>query len=113
MWIYKRCWYPEMNRAENELAMALGDDFDGETIKAYQLADFAESCQLSRPYLIKQLKHMASILISALGKNDIFDIANNDEEKYYLEQYQQMIRNRCEYFLKQADEIMLVQLWEK
>lgn len=99
--------YPQ---SENELAMALGDDFDGETITAYQLADFADSCQLSRLYLAKQLKHMASILLSALNKINILNIADNEKEKKYLNQYQQMIQKRCEYFLAQADEIMSVKI---
>ena len=99
--------YPQF---ENEMAMVLGDDFDGETIRAYQLADFADNCQLSRPYLVKQLKNMAPTLLLALDKNNIFDVACNEQEKHYLEQYQQMVRKRCEYFLEQADEIMSVKL---
>src|SRR3990167_4330533 len=99
--------YPQF---ENEMAMALGDDFDGDTIKAYQLADFANNCQLPRPYLTKQLKSMASILLSVLDMNNTFDVACNEEENHYLKQYQQMVRKRCEYFLEQADEIMSVKL---
>ncbi|EKD69903.1 MAG: hypothetical protein ACD_46C00707G0005 [uncultured bacterium] len=99
--------YPQF---ENEMAMALGDEFDGDTIKAYQLADFVNSCQLSRSYLVKQLKYMTSTLLSAFGKLNILNIAHNDEEKHYLERYQQMIQKRCEYFLEQADEIMSVKL---
>jgi len=99
--------YPQF---ESELAMALGDDFDGDTIKAYQLADFADSCQLSRSYLAKQLKNMASTLLLALDEANIFDVADNENEKHYLEQYQQMIEKRCESFLKQADGIMSVEL---
>ncbi len=99
--------YPQF---ENELAMALGEDFDGETIKAYQLADFADSCQLSRSYLVKQLKYMSSTLLSVLNKINILNIANNDEERHYLKRYQQMIRKRCKYFLVQANEIMPVKI---
>ncbi len=99
--------YPQF---ENEMAMALGDDFDGDNINAYQLADFADSCQLSRFYLSNQLKKMSSTLLSIVDKNNILEIGSNDEEKYYLEQYQQMVRKRCEHFLEQADEIISVNL---
>ncbi len=99
--------YPQF---DNEMAMALGDDFDGETIKAYQLADFADSCQLSRPYLVKRLKIMTSTLLSILDKNNIFDIACNNEEKHHLNRYHQMVQKRCKYFLEQANEIMSVKL---
>lgn len=99
--------YPEIH---SELAMALGDDFDGEDINAYQLADFADSCQLSRSYLVRQLKNMASRLLSAISKENIFAFAINDKEKHYLETYQQMIIKRCEFFLEQANEITSVAL---
>lgn len=99
--------YPQF---DNELAMAIGDDFDGDTIKAYQLADFADSCQLPRPYLVRQLKKMASTLLSVLTKENIFEVACNDKEKHYLEQYQQMLTKRCEYFLAQSGEVVSVNL---
>lgn len=99
--------YPQF---ENEMAMAIGDDFDGDTIKAYQLADFAKTCQIPRSYVVKQLKNITSTLLSALGKSNIFDVACNEDESYYLEQYRQMILKRCEYFLEQAKEMMSVTL---
>ena len=99
--------YPQF---DNELAMAIGDDFDSDTIKAYQLADFADSCQLSRPYLVRQLKNMASSMLSALAKEKIFEVAINDAEKHYLEKYRQMITKRCEYFLEHLSEILSVTL---
>lgn len=94
--------YPKFN---NELAMAIGDDFDSDNIKAYQLANFADSCQLSRPYLVRQLRNMASRMLSVLANENIFEVAINDEEKQYLEKYQQMITKRCEYFLEHSSEI--------
>src|SRR3990167_5586577 len=95
---------------DNELAMAIGDDFDSDTIKAYQLADFADSCQLSRPYLVRQLKNMASTILSVLAKVKIVEVAINDEEKHYLEKYWRMITKRCEYFLNHLSEILSVTL---
>jgi serine/threonine-protein kinase HipA len=99
--------YPQF---DNDLAMAIGQDFDGDTIKAYQLADFCDSCQLSRHYLVRQLKNMASTLLLALAKKNIFEVACNNQEKHYLKKYQQMITKRCEYFLEQSDEVMSVNL---
>ena len=99
--------YPQF---DNELAMAIGDDFDSDTIKAYQLADFADSCQLSRPYLVRQLKNMASSMLSALAKEKIFEVAINNAEKHYLKKYRQMITKRCEYFLEHLSEILSVTL---
>lgn len=99
--------YPQF---DNELAMALGDDFDGDTITAYQLADFTDSCQLSRLFFVRQLKKMISALLSAISKMDTLEHTINDEEKDYLEKYQQIITNRCHYLLEQANEIPSVSL---
>lgn len=99
--------YPQF---DNELAMALGDDFDGDTIMAYQLADFADACQLSRPYLVRQLNKMTSTLLTVLAKGNILEAACNNQEKHYLEKYQQMITNRCEYFFEQSGKIVSVHL---
>lgn len=97
--------YPQF---DHELAMALGDDFDGDTIAAYQLADFADSCQLSRSFIARQLKKMASALLSVISKVTILEHAINDEEKDYLKKYQQIITKRCRYLLEQANEIASV-----
>jgi serine/threonine-protein kinase HipA len=99
--------YPQF---EKEIAMAIGDDFDGETIAAYQLADFADNCQLSRLYLTRQLKNLASTLLTHCSENTLLAIAKNKEEKYYIEQYQKTIQEHCKYLLAQADDIPSVKL---
>lgn len=99
--------YPQF---DNELAMALGDDFEGDTISAYQLADFADSCQLSRAYLARQLNNIVTKLLAALKKKSIFEIASDSHEKRYLEKYQRMIKKRCKHFLMESKEIASVNL---
>jgi serine/threonine-protein kinase HipA len=99
--------YPQL---DNELAMALGDDFDGESIKAYQLADFADACQISRPYLVRQLKKMAFRLLFSLTENSILQIAHNDEERQYLAKYEMIVTKRCADFINYSDEILSVKL---
>lgn len=94
--------YPEF---ENELAMAIGDDFDGSTIAAYQLADFAENCELPRAYLAKQLNKLASLLLKHLAEAVFYVIAENKEEHDYLKKYQTIVKKRCVYFMKQAKEM--------
>ena len=44
--------YPEFDQA---MAMALGDEFDSQTVNAYQLADFADSCHVPRRLLVQRL----------------------------------------------------------
>lgn len=47
-----------------ELAMALGDEFDSGYLTAYQLADFADSCSLSRSLVASMLKRLCSRVLT-------------------------------------------------
>jgi len=40
---------------KHTLAMAMGDEFEPDSINAYQLADFADSCQLGRKLVSRML----------------------------------------------------------
>ena len=101
--------YPDF---EHEMAMGLGDEFDGNTIHAYQLADFADSCQLPRPMLAKRLNYLIKKLMSALD-NEIKQVDCNDEERNYLQQYQSMVYSRCKDLLGESDGIISIdrKLW--
>jgi len=91
---------------EEEMAMAIGDSFDAHTVNAYQLADFADSCDLSRLFVLKRLKYIIVKLKIAL--DSLSDLAvKTEEESAYLIKYQQVIRHRCEHLLEQTNEIMV------
>ena len=98
--------YPEF---EHEMAMGLGDEFDGQSVNAYQLADFADSCQLPRSFVAKRLHYLINKLISVL-KSEISMLLVSDEESCYLEHYQLMVYKRCEHFMKQIDIIASIEL---
>lgn len=66
--------YPEF---EHGLAMALGDEFEENNINAYQLADFADTCQLPRLLVAKRLKYLIGKLTVAL-QEEISLILIND-----------------------------------
>lgn len=93
--------YPEF---EQHMAMGLGDEFDGETINAYQLADFADNCQLPRSWLTKRLKYILAKFITGLN-SDIWKIVNNEKENNYLMRYKTIISERYEHLLMEADYI--------
>ena len=94
---------------EHEMAMALGDEFDGESVNAYQLADFADSCQLVRPLLVTRLNYVIKNLILAL-ENEFSEVVSNDEENRYLKKYQSIVSRRCEHFLSQIDDIVSIEI---
>lgn len=98
--------YPDF---ELEFAMGLGDEFDSNTVNAYQLADFADACQLARPLLTKRLKYMVKKLQVKLDSEGN-ELVSNDEERRYLEQYRLIVHRRCEHLLHQADEIVSIEL---
>ncbi len=93
--------YPDF---EQEMAMALGDEFDGNVVNAYQLADFADTCVLPRSVVAKRLKLIANRLILSLHK-EMSLIEGSPEEIHYLQKYQSMVMERCNHLLGQADGI--------
>lgn len=87
--------YPDY---EQHLAMALGDEFDGHTVKAYQLADFADSCQIPRKLLERELKTLVQKVLDSIPRSDPEYSA---EEKAYMKKYYDLLTNKCEHFLNE------------
>ena len=98
--------YPDF---DHEMAMGLGDVFDADSVHAYQLADFADSCKLPRTLLVTRLRLLIKQLIVAVDI-EIKQVVSTEEEKEYLRHYQSMICERCKYFLSQIDEIVSFEL---
>ncbi len=90
--------YPEFDQ---EMAMAFGDEFNTDEINAYQLADFADGCQLARTLVTKRLQTLATKLSSVL------EIRFKDD---YYKQYRTLILERCKHFLSQAKQIKSIEL---
>jgi serine/threonine-protein kinase HipA len=93
--------YPEF---EHEMAMGLGDEFDGHCVNANQLADFADSCQLSRQLVARRLRFLINKIKMAL--KDCISTSMDDEEQTYLKDYQKIIEKRCVHLLHEADGIV-------
>ena len=93
--------YPDF---EQEMAMAFGDEFDGNMINAYQLADFADSCHLSRVLVAKRLKSLIEKLNHALD-NQIEMLIKNKRESGYFKQYQKTVHERNKHLLSHVDKI--------
>lgn len=99
--------YPQF---ENEIAMAIGDDFDGETIGAYQLAEFAHQCKLSRSLVAKQLTNLATALMDFTTEPLFSEIVENTAEKNVVKQYHRSIQAQCQHLLSQAKKMSSVVL---
>ena len=48
------------NNFNQDMAMAIGDEFDADNINAYQIIEFAEMCNISRSFVSDRLQIMAN-----------------------------------------------------
>lgn len=103
------------NQFKHTLAMAMGDEFDPDTINAYQLADFADSCQLDRKLVSRMLIQLATKVLKVIAENSIVSELKREgvisqKETDYLNQVSVHIKNRATHLLGEADEIAMIEL---
>jgi len=89
-----------------EMAMAIGNEFDADNINAYQIIEFAETCNTPRSFIGDRLRIMSNKIL----ENIDFIISSNKlnadvEEQEYLDKYQNLVINRCKYFLGKINDI--------
>jgi len=100
---------------KHTLAMGIGDEFESDTINAYQLADFSDSCQLNRKLVSRMLIQLATKVLKILTENNIATDLEREggisrKETDYLKQVSDHIQGRAIHFLEQADEIISIEL---
>ena len=95
---------------KHTLAMAIGDEFDPNSIFAYQLAEFAECCAIDKKLLSRSLTTLAKHVLKALETMDACSLLDDkvilspmDED--YWQQLRNNIETRTRHFLAQAAEI--------
>ncbi len=91
--------YPDY---QQELAMALGDDFDTH-ISAFQLADFAESCGLSRTLVQATLTALCKQIVEQLPFVWTKETWHTTAEQQFAAALQHSIRQQVTRLLEQAD----------
>lgn len=83
-----------------EMAMAIGDEFDADNINAYQIIEFAEMCNISRAFVGERLQIMANKILVSIEFIINANKSNTDaEEREYLDKYKNLVIGRCKYFL--------------
>lgn len=94
--------YPQFSQ---HFAMAVGDEFAESDIHAYQLAVFAETCDINKRLLQDTLKTLCRSILKCLG-NVVSEHDNlTREEQQFAQTYASKVKARCLYYLEQADEI--------
>lgn len=98
--------YPKFDQ---NMAMALGDEFDGKIVNAYQFADFAEQCQLPRRLVTQRLVLIANRLIKALENSDD-SFVKDKAEQTYITRYKKQLFERAMHLLGEASNINKIDL---
>jgi serine/threonine-protein kinase HipA len=94
--------YPQFDQS---MAMALGDEFDGENVHAYELADFADHCGLNRQFVANRLKRLIHKMMTSID-DVISSIELSETEEHFLEQYQRCVSENCTHLQEQSDLIV-------
>lgn len=92
------------------LAMAMGDEFNPNDIHAYQLADFAETCNINKKLLSRQLIELATKVLNQLAGDPFMNYLSSDADitnadMNYFEALRDNIVQKTSYLKAQAAEI--------
>lgn len=92
------------------LAMAMGDEFEPKDIHAYQLADFAETCNIDKRLLSRLLVGLADRVLNQLSGHDFINYLQEQhyvtvEDIPYFETLCDNIVEKTEYLKAQAADI--------
>lgn len=85
----------------HDMAMALGDEFAGDTVNAYQLTDFAESVNLSRNFVQHRLMLLLDQFLQALDMV-LNNLSLTNAEQEYMARYKSMLLKRYQHLRSQV-----------
>ncbi len=108
-------WYDLVNVTmykdfEQEMAMAIDDEFDPNRIYAYQLASFAEELNFPRALLVSNLTKMATKIEQVIDDVIAMLPALDKDEHTFVADYRQQLMVRCQRYLDMANEVKTVEL---
>jgi len=93
---------------EHDLAMAYGDEFNPDEVKAYQLREFADAIDLNFKLVSQSVDKIASLIIKAL-EDDILNSSDLiNEEKLFVDKIRDLILQRAKDFKITASQMSSV-----
>lgn len=100
------------------LAMAMGDEFEPESINAYQMADFAETCGVNKKLLSRQIGDLANKVIAILTQQSFIETITQEQfftedDRQYMAEVQAHILVRTQHLRSQASDIPNIEVWEQ
>jgi len=90
--------------------MTLGDEFNSKTVNAYQLADFADSCNLSRKLIATRLKHICTKLITELENDSFSRIAQTKNEQDFTKRLLNSILLKAKHLLLESEGVTQIEI---
>ena len=90
---------------EHDLAMAYGDEFNPDEVKAYQLREFSDNIGLNFKLVSQSVDKIASLIIKALEDDVVNDSMLLDKEKLFIEKLRVLILQRVKIFKSRASEM--------
>ncbi len=82
----------KIKEIDQELAMAFGDEFELDAVKAYDLIDFARSCGIAQELVIDTARALCSTVTASLDLD--LNIELSDEEELFLDGLRAFITKR-------------------
>jgi len=83
---------------EHDLAMAYGDEFDLNEVKAYQLREFADEIDVNYKLVSQSIDKIASLIIKALEDEIVNGSDLLNEEKTFIDKLKALILQRAKEF---------------
>ena len=92
------------------LAMAMGDEIEPDSINAYQMADFAETCGVNKKLLSRLLTDLADKVINTLTQQQFIETITQEpyfteDDRNYMLEVKEHILTRTQHLRSQAPEI--------
>lgn len=99
--------FPQFKHA---LAMAMGDEFEPESFNAYQVADFAETCEVNKKLLSRQLTDLADKVIDELTNQSFIELISlevnfNEDDIQYMNEVKEHVLSKTLHLRSLAPEI--------
>lgn len=93
---------------EHDFAMAYGDEFNPDEVKAYQMREFADDIGVNFKLVAQTLERISKSVTKALNDEFMDNTLYNDEEKVFISKLKEIILQRAVIFQEISSEISSV-----
>jgi serine/threonine-protein kinase HipA len=95
-------------KIEHDLAMAYGDEFNPNEVKAYQMREFADDIGVNYKLVAQTLSKMSKSIVKTLGTDFVDKSLFSTDEKAFIDDLQAIIVQRVAVFEEVATDMSVV-----